>query len=306
MPDGERAEILHFKQPQQQVARFADSTCPATPGRAHRLHGTCTLDPGRASGGVTESEDVPVGAGRVLWTLDELPGELRSQKTCPPGRQCGPAWVYEDAWSQHSSYSPAATTPLDKPLQRTSPSAIRWCPQGPGRACSAARRAPGQPDVPAGQPGCTCLGVRRCQHPAPSCSPAAAEDGPLDELQLQTSRQRRQMWGLDSQGVPPRRGEHRRTSQHRLLAFIGRQRIHRRTSQHRLLAFIGRQLIHRRTSLQRRRTRPPGLGSRGREPFGPDQLRDRIRSGGEPCYGRGIRELGRSKSASSTHVQICE
>ena len=201
MADGERSEILLFKQPQQQVARFAGSTCPATPGCAHQLRGTCTLDPGRASGGVTESEDVPVGAGRALWTLDELPGELRSQKTCPPGRQCGPAWVYEDAWSQHSSYSPAATTPLDEPLQRTSPSAIRWCPQGPGQACSAARRAPGQPDVPAGQPGCTCLGVRRCQHPAPSCSPAAAEDGPLDELQLQTSRQRRQMWGLDSQGV---------------------------------------------------------------------------------------------------------
>ena len=64
--DGERSKILLFKQQQQQVARFANSTCPATPGHAHQLRGTCTLDPGRASGGVTESEDVPVGAEHVL------------------------------------------------------------------------------------------------------------------------------------------------------------------------------------------------------------------------------------------------
>ena len=70
MADSERSEILLFKQPQQQVARFAGSTCPATPGRAHRLHGTCTLDPGRAS------------------------GELRSQKTCPLGRD-----VYSGPWT---------------------------------------------------------------------------------------------------------------------------------------------------------------------------------------------------------------
>ena len=37
-----------------------------------------------------------------------------------------------------------------------------------------------------------------------------------------------------------------------------------------------------------------------------DQLRAGSGLGGEPCYGRGIRERGRKKSASCTPIQICE
>ena len=44
--------------------------------RCARWGGTCTLDPGRASGGVTESEDVP--AGTTVWTRLGLRGCLES------------------------------------------------------------------------------------------------------------------------------------------------------------------------------------------------------------------------------------
>ena len=44
--------------------------------RRARWGGTCTLDPGRASGGVTESEDVP--AGTTVWTRLGLRGCLES------------------------------------------------------------------------------------------------------------------------------------------------------------------------------------------------------------------------------------
>ena len=121
MADGERLEILLFKQPQQQAARFADSTCPATPGRAS--------------------------------TTDESQRHLMAPS--------GP-------WTS---------------LQRRQTSPL------------------GQPDVPAGQPG-----QRTGLEPLTSIQQRQKSPQPLDELQLQTSRQCRQMWGLDSQGASAEEG----------------------------------------------------------------------------------------------------
>jgi hypothetical protein len=244
---------------------------------------------------------VPVGAGRVLWTLDELPGELRSQKTCPPGRQCGPAWVYEDAWSQHSSYSPAATTPLDEPLQRTSPSAIRWCPQGPGRACSAARRAP--------------RGSQMCQLDSQGVPAWVYVGVSILHLHAHQQQQRTDPWTSFNY--------RRAASAARCGAWIARvyrrggASIAGRASIACLPSLAGSAFIAGRASIA---CLPSLAGSsfiagRACSAAGRDllawalgdeshlvQTSSVTGSGleGEPCYGRGIRELGRSKSASST------
>ena len=306
MPDGERLEILLFKQPQQQVARFAGSTCPATPGRAHRLHGTCTLDPGRAS------------------------GELRSQKTCPLGRD-----VYSGPWTSfRGSYGVKRRARRDDsvdPLGFTRMPGVSiphirqqllhpWTSLYNGRVpapSDGALRALGEPAAPPDEP----RGSQMCQLDSQGVPAWVYVGVSILHLHAHQQQQRTDPWTSFNY--------RRAASAARCGAWIARvyrrggASIAGRASIACLPSLAGSAFIAGRASIA---CLPSLAGSsfiagRARSAAGRDllawalgdeshlvQTSSVTGSGleGEPCYGRGIRELGRSKSASSTHVQICE